>query len=404
MSALAPSMPFIANAVPMPSASAPAGHGEGGQGDAFARCLDHARKSDAPDADDAPQRPGARKPVSTTKADRSARDAGTGRADAKTDTPTQVKGDAETGADAQATADDTEHDDTSTPDLAALLPGWTPPAAAPTATSPDAPSAVPVVMAAATAATQGADDSDVAEVCSPVGSAKVSATAARTPLAAVPTATAANDNAANANSARSESVSIAALQSTAGEQRRAAADLPTAPLSMALPSAPTTGLTAPMAAPPQKAAEAAQATAMLPAPIDSPAFAPALATQLRWWASDGVQQAQLLLNPSEMGPVAVKILLAGHEARIDFSADLAATRSAIEAALPVLAAALDESGLKLTGGGVHDGSAQQQPQWREHSVMDRTGRRGSAAVDDPRAQSAPGSRAPSGRGIVDLVA
>ncbi len=411
MSALAPSMPLIANAAPMPSASAPPGHGECGQGDAFARCLDQARKSDAADADDAAQRAGAKKPQSNKKTERGARDAGTARADAKAETPTKGKGDAETVADAQATAAHTEHDDTSTPDLAALLPGWTPPAAAPAAATPAAPAAVPVAMAAtataATATTQGAEESDPADICSAIGSAKVSPTPARdesaarmrTPLAAAPTAIAANDNLV-----RTESASSVAVQTAASEQRRAAADLPTAPLSMTLPSAPVIAPPTTLAAPPQKAAEAAQTTAMLPAPIDSPAFAPALATQLRWWANDGVQQAQLLLNPAEMGPVAVKILLAGNEARIDFSADLAATRGAIEAALPVLAAALDESGLKLTGGGVHDGSAQQQPQWREHGVTNRT-RQGTTAADGERATSnASGSRTSSGRGIVDLVA
>jgi flagellar hook-length control protein FliK len=151
-----------------------------------------------------------------------------------------------------------------------------------------------------------------------------------------------------------------------------------------------------------KAAEAPPPTATLPAPIDSPAFAPALATQVRWWAHDGVQQAQLLLNPAEMGPVAVKIVvLDGREARIDFSADRAATRGAIEAALPVLAAALDDGGLKLTGGGVHDGSAQRQPEWHARSVTHRT----SPSTPTRQADAIGGVRGPDlARGLVDLVA
>jgi flagellar hook-length control protein FliK len=156
-----------------------------------------------------------------------------------------------------------------------------------------------------------------------------------------------------------------------------------------------------------RAADAATTTAHVAAPIDSPAFAPTLATQVRWWAQDGVQQAQLTLNPAEMGPVAVRIVvLDGREARIDFSADFAATRSAIEAALPVLAAALDDSGLKLAGGGVHDGSAQRQSNWAQaqaQAVTDRT-----PAHGNPRAvealSAAPGATRAAGRGIVDLVA
>jgi flagellar hook-length control protein FliK len=152
-----------------------------------------------------------------------------------------------------------------------------------------------------------------------------------------------------------------------------------------------------------KAAEPPLPTATVHAPIDAPAFAPALATQVRWWANDGVQQAQLLLNPAELGPVAVKIVLDGREARIDFSADLAATRSAIEGALPALAAALDESGLKLSGGGVHDGSAQRQPAWSAQDVTHRTAVN-AAGRDDERAANAMASRSGPGRGIVDLVA
>ena len=161
-------------------------------------------------------------------------------------------------------------------------------------------------------------------------------------LAAAPAAAGANDKSAPASFASS-----ADLQAAASEQRNAAPDLPSAALSAPLHGAPAAAPALPLAAA-LKAVEAPPPTATVPAPIDSPAFAPALATQLRWWAHDGVQQAQLLLNPAEMGPVAVKIVLDGREARIDFSADLAATRGAIEAALPVLAAALDDGGMKLS--------------------------------------------------------
>jgi flagellar hook-length control protein FliK len=155
--------------------------------------------------------------------------------------------------------------------------------------------------------------------------------------------------------------------------------------------------------------DAAPAMANLSAPIHTPAFAPALAAQVRWWAHEGVQQAQLTLSPAEMGPVTVKIvLLDQREARIDFTADLAATRHAIESALPVLAAALDESGLKLAGGGVHDGAAQRQALWQQAQQAPHHARGGSAtgstahSVTTAAADSA--ARAQGARGLVDLVA
>ena len=73
---------------------------------------------------------------------------------------------------------------------------------------------------------------------------------------------------------------------------------------------------------------------------------------------DGVQHAELHLNPTEMGPVSIHISLDGSAARVDFGADVAATRQAIERGLPELASALRDAGFTLAGGGVaaHAGS------------------------------------------------
>jgi flagellar hook-length control protein FliK len=113
--------------------------------------------------------------------------------------------------------------------------------------------------------------------------------------------------------------------------------------------------------------------------------------------------------------VAVRIVVVdGREARIDFGADVAATRGAIEAALPVLAAALDEGGLKLAGGGVHDGAAQRQALWQQQQQQHQqqhagrnvtavtNGTAAGAAVD--AATAAAVARPSPGRGLVDLVA
>jgi len=67
---------------------------------------------------------------------------------------------------------------------------------------------------------------------------------------------------------------------------------------------------------------------------------------------DGVQQAELHLNPAETGPVSIHITLDGTAARVDFGADVAATRAAIERGLPELASALRDAGFTLAGGGV----------------------------------------------------
>ena len=94
------------------------------------------------------------------------------------------------------------------------------------------------------------------------------------------------------------------------------------------------------------------------APVESPEFAQALGAQLSMLTRDGVQEAELHLNPADMGPVSVQIVMDGTQARIDFGADLAATRQAIEASLPALASALRDAGFTLAGGGVSQQSGQ----------------------------------------------
>lgn len=93
-------------------------------------------------------------------------------------------------------------------------------------------------------------------------------------------------------------------------------------------------------------------TVNLPTPLASPEFAQALGVQMSVLAADGVQRAELQLNPAEMGPVSVQIVIEGTNARVDFGADLAATRQVIEAGMPELAGALRDAGFTLAGGGV----------------------------------------------------
>jgi len=106
-------------------------------------------------------------------------------------------------------------------------------------------------------------------------------------------------------------------------------------------------------------AAASPSTALaLATPIDAPDFAAALGVRVSLLVHDGVQQAELHLNPAETGPVSIHISLDGTAARVDFGADLAATRAAIERGLPELASALRDAGFTLAGGGVsqHAGS------------------------------------------------
>ena len=87
-------------------------------------------------------------------------------------------------------------------------------------------------------------------------------------------------------------------------------------------------------------------------PVAAPDFSQMLGVQLSVLAKDGIHHAELHLNPADMGPVSVQIEMNGNQAHIDFGADVAATRQAIEAGLPELASALRDAGFTLSGGGV----------------------------------------------------
>ena len=103
---------------------------------------------------------------------------------------------------------------------------------------------------------------------------------------------------------------------------------------------------------PAGSSSASTLTLSLPIPVNAPEFREALGVQVSLLARDGVHTAQLHLNPADMGPVSIQIAMDGTLARVDFGADMAATRTAIEASMPELASALLDAGFTLAGGGV----------------------------------------------------
>lgn len=165
--------------------------------------------------------------------------------------------------------------------------------------------------------------------------------------------------------------------------------------SLAAAGAHGTGTAASLAAPVSSPAPALQ----LPHPIGSAEFAPSLAFTLTRLARDGVQEARLQLHPKEMGPIDVRIAIDGTQARVDFSADVLATRSAIEAGLPQLASALRESGLTLAGGGVFQHARGNQQQGTDETAPESE--RDGDEADATRVAAMPRR---SLAGVVDLYA
>ncbi len=148
-------------------------------------------------------------------------------------------------------------------------------------------------------------------------------------------------------------------------------------------------------------------------PLDSPDFAPELSASVSLLVQDGVHEAQLQLNPIEMGPVSINIQLDGQQAQVNFHAQHAATREVLERSLPDLAAALQAQGLTLSGGGVFAQTQSNGGQNRGDGSADgassghgRQGGRGGRGSDDDGTIAAAGrsERRTAPRGLVDLYA
>jgi flagellar hook-length control protein FliK len=168
-------------------------------------------------------------------------------------------------------------------------------------------------------------------------------------------------------------------------------------------SLPSLGATAPAAAAPAEAPAAAQAT--LAPPPGSPAFGAALGAQLNTWLKDGVQYATLELNPQDMGPIDVRIALRDGRTEVQLGADVAATRAALNDALPGLADALGDVGLTLTGGSVSDQTGQHARQGEGQAQRGFTLPSWLApAREDAGNTAADSGPRPAQRGLIDLVA
>lgn len=141
-------------------------------------------------------------------------------------------------------------------------------------------------------------------------------------------------------------------------------------------------------------------------PLGHPGFADRFAGEIGALALRGISQAEIVLNPRELGPVRIELSLNGESARIAFSAAQPETRHAIEQTLPVLKDLLANHGLTLSDTSVSDGRAGDDR--KSGFAFGQSG-----AHADAGASTDPGGSAPHGaalrrpiglRGLVDLYA
>lgn len=104
------------------------------------------------------------------------------------------------------------------------------------------------------------------------------------------------------------------------------------------------------------------------APVEQSVFAEEFAQRVVMFTSQKVHNAQIALNPAELGPISISIDVRGQEAHLNFSAAHATTRAAIEEALPKLREMFAANGLQLANAHVGD-----QPAQRDFGRQRRSG-------------------------------
>ncbi|WP_299495100.1 flagellar hook-length control protein FliK [uncultured Shewanella sp.] len=98
-------------------------------------------------------------------------------------------------------------------------------------------------------------------------------------------------------------------------------------------------------------------------------FSPVMQQQLVTMISQGVQQAEIRLDPAELGQMMVKIQVQGDTTQVQFQVTQAQTRDLIEQALPRLKDMLAEQGMQLSDGQVsYQGRGNDQQQNPEQST------------------------------------
>ena len=102
-------------------------------------------------------------------------------------------------------------------------------------------------------------------------------------------------------------------------------------------------------------------TLSIQSPVGSAAFADEVTSRVTSLAQSGITQAQLQLNPTDLGPVQVHITMQSGQASVWFGATHSDTRAALEQSLPRLREMFASAGLPLSDSGVFR-EPPQQPQ------------------------------------------
>ncbi|HIE56214.1 MAG TPA: hypothetical protein EYP90_13750 [Chromatiaceae bacterium] len=141
------------------------------------------------------------------------------------------------------------------------------------------------------------------------------------------------------------------------------------------------------------AAQADVVEGMIEAPVGHEAWEKSMARQLLNLAGEGEQRVALRLNPSNLGPLEVRIVTEEAEVRVQFSSQHAVVREALETALPRLRDLFQGSGLNLVSVDVscQDTPARQQTSGGDAGKEREQSARGGDSAGLERTDTAPAS-------------
>jgi flagellar hook-length control protein FliK len=166
------------------------------------------------------------------------------------------------------------------------------------------------------------------------------------------TASAAATAAAHAAAALAGAANSAALNATLGPDKHAhdaessdsaaLAGVGVAPGAAGGDSAALSQLTAPATG--SAAAAGPAPTLQVHANVESSGFSQGLTDRVSWMVNNGVNSAKLQVNPPQLGPIELNILVQGDHAQVSMTTHSAVTRAALESSSPQLRELLGAQG------------------------------------------------------------
>jgi flagellar hook-length control protein FliK len=138
-------------------------------------------------------------------------------------------------------------------------------------------------------------------------------------------------------------------------------------------------------------------------PLQHPGWNRALGQQLQWLVGQRLQEAEIKLNPPQLGPLEIKISMQQDQANVSFLSHHGQVRDAVEQAIPRLREMLAEQGVSLGDVNVSERSLTEQEPRSEQSAHRRQGGsdRGGAEDGEPLSEPMAG---PAVLGLLDVFA